>query len=68
MKRIEGFVEPGDMVNWGGDWRVNWVRRIPHAVSKAVTILEAESKEGWKPNKSRAQAVKDLARRLPNTK
>ena len=65
MQRLAAFVGEDDMRQWGGDWRKNWVRRIPRRVTKALSILEAESKEGWKPHTSRAAALKDLARRLP---
>lgn len=67
MNRLKRFVGEDDMRSWGGDWRKNWVRRIPHALAKAIAILEAESRQGWKAHTSRAAALKDLAGRLPNS-
>jgi hypothetical protein len=73
MKRLQLFLansphqeDRDDMLNWGGDWRKNWVRKMPVQIAKALDILESENARGdWESYKSRGAALKDLAKRLP---
>lgn len=73
MQRIEGFIARfegperarADMERWGGDWRVNWVRKFPEELSDAMRVLEGEAEDdGWRPHKSAGAALKDETRRL----
>jgi len=74
MKRLQVFLansphqeDREDMLNWGGDWRKNWVRKMPVQIAKALDILESENARGdWESYKSRGAALKDLAKRLPS--
>jgi hypothetical protein len=64
MKRLTAFVGVGDVQQWGGDWRKNWVRKYPDAFKRALQALEEESRSGWKAHTNRANALKDLTLRL----
>ena len=64
MESLRQFVGDEDMVNWGGDWRKNWVRKMPDELERALdTLLDEIHKDQWRANKSRGAALKDLTRR-----
>lgn len=57
-----------DMDNYGGNWRVAWVRQHPEALRKALDTLASEAKTGWRPRKSFGAALKDLTLRYAGAK
>ena len=57
-----------DMINYGGNWRVAWVRRYPTELAKALDTLEEEAKTGWQPYNSFGAALKDLTLRYAGAK
>jgi len=67
MDRLHAVIEPlspGDMKKWGGDWRVNWVRKYPGPLERTLNIIEEKLREGWRPSLAIGAAIKDECRRI----